>query len=233
MMKRILFFLFISVSAHGQAEKQRNGLLSNTRFGKGMGVFVNAGSEQFEIDGYMDADMDFGLFGDLWFSHVDFDQNTNIELNTSLGYALQIKPNTAVGLGYSKFSYLGDEVSFLHDEGELFFGTVIGPVTGVVFIDSESNNLNYLGKIDMNHGPLKNVPADIFLQGYFEEENYDINISIIKNIHNHFTVGYMLSREKYDYEQPHKFMKNGQAYMKNTIEKEEGFFHTIYAGYIF
>ena len=85
----------------------------------------------------------------------------------------------------------------------------------------------------MNHGPLKNVPADIFLQGYFEEENYDINISIIKNIHNHFTVGYMLSREKYDYEQPHKFIKNGQSYMKNTIEKEEGFFHTIYAGYIF
>ena len=100
MMKRILFFLFISVSAHGQAEKQRNG----TRFGKGMGVFVNAGSEQFEIDGYMDADMDFGLFGDLWFGQIDFDQNTNIELNTSLGYALQIKPNTAVGLGYSKFS---------------------------------------------------------------------------------------------------------------------------------
>jgi len=39
--------------------------------------------------------------------------------------------------------------------------------------------------------------------------------------------------EKYDYEQPHKFIKNGQSYMKNTIENEEGFFHTIYAGYIF
>ena len=125
MMKRILFFLFISVLAHGQADKQRNGLFSNTRFGKGMGVFVNGGSEQFEIDGYMNADMDFGLFVDLWFSQVDFDQNTNIELNTSLGYALQIKPNTAVGLGYSKFSYLGDEVSFLHDEGSCFLGRLL------------------------------------------------------------------------------------------------------------
>ena len=233
MMKRVLVFLFINALALGQEKKQYNGLFSNTRFGKGMGIFVNGGSEKFEIDGYMDINTDFGLFGDLWFSQIDFDQNTDIELNTSLGYALQIKINTAIGLGYSKFSYLDDDASFLNDEGEFFIGSVIGPVTGVVFMDSEPNSLDYFCKIDMNHGPLKNFPADIFLQGYFEEENYDIGISIIKNIYNHFTLGYILSREKYDYEQPHKFMKNGQTYMKNTIKKEEGFFHTIHAGYIF
>ena len=70
------------------------------------------------------------------------------------------------------------------------------------------------------------------IKGIVNNKRY-LFISIIKNIHNHFTVGYMLSREKYDYEQPHKFMKNGQTYMKNTIKKEEGFFHTIHAGYIF
>ena len=198
-----------------------------------MGVFVNGGSEQFEIDGYIDANMDFGLFGDLWFSQLDFDKNTNIELNTNLGYALKLRSNTAVGLGYSKLSYLGDEVSFLGDQGDIFFGTSVGPITAIIFIGSENKNLDYLGKIDMNQGPLKNIPADIFLQGYFEQENYDINISITKNIHSDFTVGYMLSREKYDNEQSYRFTKNGQTYMKYAIEKEEGFFHTIYAGYIF
>ena len=233
MMKKILLFLFINGLAFGQAEKQHNGLLSNTRFGKGMGIFVNIGSENFEIDGYMDINTDFGLFGDLWFSQVDFDQNTNTELNTSLGYALRIKPNTTVGLGYSKFSYLDDDASFLNDEGELFIGVAIGPATGVVFIDSEPYSLDYLCKIDMNHGPLKNFSADIFLQGYFEGQNYDIDISIIKNVYNHFTLGYILSREKYDYEQPYKFIKNGESYIKNSFQKEERFFHKIYAGYTF
>lgn len=232
-MRSILFLLLISFSSYAQIGDQRNGLLSGTRFGKGMGIFVNGGSENFEIDGYLDADTDFGLFGDLWFSQIDFDQTTNIEINTSLGYMLQLKPKSAIGFGYSMYSYLGDNISFQNDEGELFLGVIIGPVTGIIFFDNGLSNFNYLSKIDMKYGLLKDVPFEFFFQCYFEEQNYDINLSIIKNIYDHFIFGYMLSREKYDREYRQKFVKNGQSYIINQVQQEEGFFHKIYVGYVF
>ena len=42
----------------------------------------------------------------------------------------------------------------------------------------------------------------------FEKDSYDINFSFIKNIYDHITFGYMLSREKFDREYPQKFIKN-------------------------
>ena len=223
----LLFFPFL------MAEDKRNSIISRSGFGKNIGVFVNGGTEEFEIDGYIDANMDFGLFADIWFSQVDFDQNSDIELNTSLGYLLEITKNFSAGIGYSKFSYLGDDQSFKNDEGEFFFGAVIGPATGLIFLDYEFYKFDYMCKIDLNHGPLKKIPIDIFLQGYFEQENFDINISFIKRIKDHFTLGYILSREKYDDIQTRSFVKNGQNYTIDFINNEQGIFHKIYAGLVF
>ena len=97
----------------------------------------------------------------------------------------------------------------------------------------DQKNRKELCKIDLNYGPLKKIPIDIFLQGYFEQENFDINISFIKRIKDHFTLGYILSREKYDDIQTRSFVKNGQNYTMDFINNEQGIFHKIYAGLVF
>ena len=194
---------------------------------------MNTGDDQFEFDGFFETETNFGLYGNIWFSQIDFDKDTNIEMNTTIGYAKKYKDLAKLGMGYTKYSYIGDEVSLMNDQAEIFVGADTGPITFAVFYEPDSMVPDFLGTINLNYGPLSDIPLDISLLGYIEKENYELNIRVSKVVQKYLSIGYILTWEKYGNDKKIKYNIEGQEYSKQIEYESTGFFNIIYIGFVF
>ena len=194
---------------------------------------MNTGDYQFEFDGFFETETNFGLYGNIWFSQIDFDKDTNIEMNTTIGYAKKYKDLAKLGMGYTKYSYIGDEVSLMNDQAEIFVGADTGPITFAVFYEPDSMVPDFLGTINLNYGPLSDIPLDISLLGYIEKENYELNIRVSKVVQKYLSIGYILTWEKYGNDKKIKYNIEGQEYSKQIEYESTGFFNIIYIGFVF
>jgi len=228
----IILLLLLDIS-YAQSPDIRSGLFSNGRFGNSAGIFMNTGDDQFEFDGFFETETNFGLYGNIWFSQIDFDKDTNIEMNTTIGYAKKYKDLAKLGMGYTKYSYIGDEVSLMNDQAEIFVGADTGPITFAVFYEPDSMVPDFLGTINLNYGPLSDIPLDISLLGYIEKENYELNIRVSKVVQKYLSIGYILTWEKYGNDKKIKYNIEGQEYNKQIKYESTGFFNIIYIGFVF
>ena len=228
----IILLLLLDIS-YTQSPDIRSGLFSNGRFGNSAGIFMNTGDDQFEFDGFFETETNFGLYGNIWFSQIDFDKDTNIEMNTTIGYAKKYKDLAKLGMGYTKYSYIGDEVSLMNDQAEIFVGADTGPITFAVFYEPDSMVPDFLGTINLNYGPLSDIPLDISLLGYIEKENYELNIRVSKVVQKYLSIGYILTWEKYGNDKKIKYNIEGQEYSKQIEYESTGFFNIIYIGFVF
>ena len=228
----LLLQLLLDIS-YAQSPDIRSGLFSNGRFGNSAGIFMNTGDDQFEFDGFFETETNFGLYGNIWFSQIDFDKDTNIEMNTTIGYAKKYKDLAKLGMGYTKYSYIGDEVSLMNDQAEIFVGADTGPITFAVFYEPDSMVPDFLGTINLNYGPLSDIPLDISLLGYIEKENYELNIRVSKVVQKYLSIGYILTWEKYGNDKKIKYNIEGQEYSKQIEYESTGFFNIIYIGFVF
>ena len=228
----IILLLLLDIS-YAQSPDIRSGLFSNDRFGNSAGIFMNTGDDQFEFDGFFETETNFGLYGNIWFSQIDFDKDTNIEMNTTIGYAKKYKDLAKLGMGYTKYSYIGDEVSLMNDQAEIFVGADTGPITFAVFYEPDSMVPDFLGTINLNYGPLSDIPLDISLLGYIEKENYELNIRVSKVVQKYLSIGYILTWEKYGNDKKIKYNIEGQEYSKQIEYESTGFFNIIYIGFVF
>jgi len=228
----IILLLLLDIS-YAQSPDIRSGLFSNGRFGNSAGIFMNTGDDQFEFDGFFETETNFGLYGNIWFSQIDFDMDTNIEMNTTIGYAKKYKDLAKLGMGYTKYSYIGDEVSLMNDQAEIFVGADTGPITFAVFYEPDSMVPDFIGTINLNYGPLSDIPLDISLLGYIEKENYELNIRVSKVVQKYLSIGYILTWEKYGNDKKIKYNIEGQEYSKQIEYESTGFFNIIYIGFVF
>ena len=228
----IILLLLLDIS-YAQSPDIRSGLFSNGRFGNSAGIFMNTGDDQFEFDGFFETETNFGLYGNIWFSQIDFDKDTNIEMNTTIGYAKKYKDLAKLGMGYTKYSYIGDEVSLMNDQAEIFVGADTGPITFAVFYEPDSMVPDFIGTINLNYGPLSDIPLDISLLGYIEKENYELNIRVSKVVQKYLSIGYILTWEKYGNDKKIKYNIEGQEYSKQIEYESIGFFNIIYIGFVF
>ena len=76
--------LWLSIS-FCQTSKQSFGAL-NPNIGMSAGAYANAGTDKLEVDGFFEIQFINGLYGDVWFSNLDMDSETSLELNSSLGW---------------------------------------------------------------------------------------------------------------------------------------------------
>ena len=228
----IILLLLLDIS-YAQSPDIRSGLFSNGRFGNSTGIFMNTGDDQFEFDGFFETETNFGLYGNIWFSQIDFDKDTNIEMNTTIGYAKKYKDLAKLGMGYTKYSYIGDGVSLMNDQAEIFVGADTGPITFAVFYEPDSMVPDFLGTINLNYGPLSDIPLDISLLGYIEKENYELNIRVSKVVQKYLSIGYILTWEKYGNDKKIKYNIEGQEYSKQIEYESTGFFNIIYIGFVF
>ena len=227
-----LFQLLLDIS-YAQSPDIRTGLFSSGRFGNSAGIFMNTGDNQFELDGFIETETNFGLYGNIWFSQIDFDEDTNIEMNTTIGYVKKYKNRAKLGMGYTKYSDIGNEVSIINDQEEVFIGVDTGPITFAVFYELDSMVPDFLGTINLNYGPLSDIPLDISLLGYIEKENYELSTIVSKVFQKNLSIGYILTWEKYGNDETIKYNKEGQEYSKQIEYEFTGFFNTIYIGFVF
>ena len=218
---------------YAQSPDIRTGLFSSGRFGNSAGIFMNTGDNQFELDGFIETETNFGLYGNIWFSQIDFDEDTNIEMNTTIGYVKKYKNRAKLGMGYTKYSDIGNEVSIINDQEEVFIGVDTGPITFAVFYELDSMVPDFLGTINLNYGPLSDIPLDISLLGYIEKENYELSTIVSKVFQKNLSIGYILTWEKYGNDETIKYNKEGQEYSKQIEYEFTGFFNTIYIGFVF
>ena len=228
----LLLQLLLDIS-YAQSPDIRTGLFSSGRFGNSAGIFMNTGDNQFELDGFIETETNFGLYGNIWFSQIDFDEDTNIEMNTTIGYVKKYKNRAKLGMGYTKYSDIGNEVSIINDQEEVFIGVDTGPITFAVFYELDSMVPDFLGNINLNYGPLSDIPLDISLLGYIEKENYELSVIVSKVFQKNLSIGYILTWEKYGNDETIKYNKEGQEYSKQIEYEFTGFFNTIYIGFVF
>ena len=228
----LLLQLLLDIS-YAQSPDIRTGLFSSGRFGNSAGIFMNTGENQFELDGFIETETNFGLYGNIWFSQIDFDEDTNIEMNTTIGYVKKYKNRAKLGMGYTKYSDIGNEVSIINDQEEVFIGVDTGPITFAVFYELDSMVPDFLGTINLNYGPLSDIPLDISLLGYIEKENYELSTIVSKVFQKNLSIGYILTWEKYGNDETIKYNKEGQEYSKQIEYEFTGFFNTIYIGFVF
>ena len=227
----LLLQLLLDIS-YTQSPDIRSGLLSNGRFGNSAGIFMNIEDDQFEFDGFFETETNFGLYGNIWFSQIDFDKHTNIEMNTTIGYVKMYKNIAKLGMGYTKYSNIANEVSSMNDQAEIFIGVDIDPITFAVFYEPDSMITDFLGTVNLNYGPLSNIPLDISLLGYIEKENYEMSIMVSKVFQKNLSIGYVLTLEKYGNNETIKFNKKGQEYSKQIEYEFTGLSNIIYIGFV-
>lgn len=218
--------LWLSIS-FCQTSKQSFGAL-NPNIGMSAGAYANAGTDKMEVDGFFEIQFINGLYGDVWFSNLDMDSETSLELNSSLGWMKEIAPDLTLAGGISNSTELNGERL-----NEFFIGGNISLFTGLAFFGINDTPSNFIGIFDLNFGPLKNIPVDLSMMSVSDEDGSDIFFMLKKTMTKGFIAGYTFSRERFESEETRTFTKQGHTYSFPVAVQQDGFFNTLYIGVTF
>ena len=218
--------LWLSIS-FCQTAKQSSGAL-NSNVGMSAGAYANAGTDKMDVDGFFEIQFINGLYGDVWFSNLDMDPETSLELTSSMGWMKEIAPDLTLAGGISNNTELNGERL-----NEFFIGGNISLFTGLAFFGINDTPLNFVGIFDLNFGPLKNFPIDLSIMSVREDSASDLFFMLKKTTTKGFTAGYTFSRERFESEEKKTFTKQGHTKSRTVLVQQDGFFNTIYIGVTF
>ena len=192
-----------------------------------LGTFLNIGSEQFEFDGYLEVKTRSGIFSDIWFDQVDLNQDTDVQRYASIGFMKEVKNNHILGFGYANSMINLDEL--IH---EIFIGMTLYSVTGMGYFDVQNKNFSLIGNFDIS-SIINFKKFDISIDGLLYGGNIDMFCRLSKAYNNGFSIGYIFSRERFESSDYKSFEKNGNTYIKEIPFEKNGFFNSIFIGYVF
>ena len=227
---QIFFTLIIILVSHSITDAQSTfeNVDSKTKnFEFELGTFLNIGSEQFEFDGYLEMKTRSGIFSDIWFDQVDLNQDTDIQRYASIGFMKEVKKNHILGFGYANSMINLDEL--IH---ELFIGMTLDNITGMGYFDVQNKNLSLIGNFDIS-SIINFKKFDISIDGLLYGGNIDMFCRISKSYNNGFSIGYIFSKEPYESNEEKIYEKNGTTYIKEQTIVKDGFFSSIFIGYVF
>ena len=224
----LLNFLVLSLYSTPLAQNSSsNQVIEEEGFEINFGTFLNIGADQLEFEGYLEFKTRSGFFSDIWIDQIDFEQETSIQNQSSFGIMKKIGKNTLFGFGYAN-SNSGSEIK----AHEIFVGSSHKSISGVAYFDLKYQETSLLGNIDISN--LINFEIiDITLDGLFYNGEFDFfgRFSISKKTG--FSIGYILSRERYEGNEVKTFKKNGVIYQKSIPVEKVGLFNSIFIGYAF
>ena len=227
---KILFTLIVILVSHSIIDAQsafKNVDSKTKNFEFELGTFLNIGSEQFEFDGYLEMKTRSGIFSDIWFDQVDLNQDTDIQRYASIGFMKEIKKNHILGFGYANSMINLDEL--IH---ELFIGMSLDDITGMGYFDIQNKNFSLIGNFDIS-SIINLKKFDISIDGLLYGGNIDMFCRLSKAYNNGFSIGYIFSRERFESSDYKSFEKNGNTYIKEIPFEKNGFFNSIFIGYVF
>ena len=222
-MKQILILIgFISIGFC--QDPSQNPKLGKT-FGTNTGVFFNAGTDQIDFDAFFKLQSVNGFFGEIWVMQLDRDAETTAEVNSTFGWMKEVAPNMILGGGFSNYAN--------QNLNEIFMGGNIGLLTLIGFFGLEESPANLLGILDLNIGPLKNIPVDLLMMNVSDEAGSDLFFMVKKTMTKGFIAGYTFSRERFESEETRTSTKKGHTISWTEPVQQDGFFNTIYIGVTF
>ena len=227
---QIFFTLIIILVSHSITDAQstfENVDSKTENFEFELGTFLNIGSEQFEFDGYLEMKTRSGIFSDIWFDQVDLNQDTDIQRYASIGFMKEIKKNHILGFGYANSMINLDEL--IH---ELFIGMTLDDITGMGYFDVQNKNFSVIGNFDIS-SIINFKKFDISIDGLLYGGNIDMFCRLSKAYNNGFSIGYIFSKEPYESNEEKIYEKNGTTYVKEQTIVKDGFFSSIFIGYVF
>jgi hypothetical protein len=168
-----------------------------------------------------------GIFSDIWFDQVDLNQDTDIQRYASIGFMKEVKKNHILGFGYANSMINLDEL--IH---ELFIGMTLDNITGMGYFDIQNQNLSLIGNFDIS-SIINFKKFDISIDGLLYGGNIDMFCRISKAYNNGFSIGYIFSKEPYESNEEKIYEKNGTTYVKEQTIVKDGFFSSIFIGYVF
>ena len=204
------------------------------------GIFFNYGTAGYETDGFIELQLKNGLFFETSITNAI---EENIEMNSSIGFMKRLSPKLYATTGYSNYTEIKNETL-----NELFFGVVSKQYTGIVYLGIQGDlSPNFLIIIDFNSILNKNFPLDISLMNTYSqssnnsklkkvdhnESGFDTFLRFSTDFKSGISLGYNLSRELYETDEPRTYIKQGQPYTINRSITKTGIFHTIHIGYLF
>ena len=138
-----------------------------------------------------------GLYANAWGSQVDYNDDTDAEVDLTVGYSNSVKM-ISYDVGYVRYSYIGDEVDFGEDAQEIYFGLALGPISGTIYRDIDNDSNYYAGALSVNE--IVELPIDIsgFI-GRNADSMMDAGVTISKSIKG-FDVGYTYTWSEEDIE---------------------------------
>ena len=227
---KIFFTLIIILVSHSiiVAQSAFKNVDSKTKnFEFELGTFLNIGSEQFEFDGYLEMKTRSGIFSDIWFDQVDLNQDSDVQRYASIGFMKEVKNNHILGFGYANSMINLDES--IH---EIFIGMTLYSVTGMGYFDVQNKNFSVIGNFDIS-SIINFKKFDISIDGLLYGRNIDMFCRLSKAYNNGFSIGYIFSRERFESSDYKSFEKNGNTYIKEIPLEKNGFFNSIFIGYVF
>ena len=222
----VVWILFFHSCLLSQSNFEKD-ILDSKKFGTEIGSFINIGSDQFEIDGYLEFKTHFGIFADLWFDQLDLDSDTDIQRYSSIGYMKDFSDDFILGFGYANSKSQSD-VS-IH---EFFGGTTLNNLTSVAYFDIENQTFSFLGSFDISY-LIDYKKIDMSLDGLFYNGNKDLFFRLSKTFKSGFTFGNVISKERYEDREKKSIIKNGTLYEYYDLTEKKGYFYLVYIGYIF
>ena len=249
-MKTTLFFLGIGIFCFSQDNPRKSQNL-NSSYSMNSASFFNFGTAGYEIDGFIEFQMNNRFFIE---SSINYEMGNRFSLNFGNSQTLSftssfgaMKPITkslyAIG-GFSNYTEVNND-----DLNEVFFGTISKYLTTVLYVGIEGGIApNFLGIVDINSFSKVNIPINISIMITYssssfnkqvdkwnaDENGVDTYFRISKEYNSRISIGYNLSREKYETFKSRTFQKlGGETIEKNMPYTETGFFHTCNIGLLF
>tara|TARA_B100001250_G_C19712670_1_gene749933 strand:- start:472 stop:1191 length:720 start_codon:yes stop_codon:yes gene_type:complete len=226
--KLFIIFVILSCSFLLAQQTMGNKILDLNNFGSEIGSFINIGSDYLEIDGYVELKTRFGIFSDVWFDQIDLDQDTDIQSYSSIGFMKNFKNNFILGFGYAN-----SRSQSITNLNELFIGSSIKSFTGVTYFDYVNNNISFLGNIDIS-SYLNFKLLDVTFDGLFYNGSSDLFIRFSKNNNSGVSIGYILSRQRFEGTETKTFSKtSGYTKTFSVPVEKTGIFNSVFLGYVF
>ena len=221
LMQKLLFYFIFSSSLIPQSDNNFNFEKSN------LGLNISYNNENLFLDGSFYYDIIPGFFSELSFNEFSLDNNNTIFYNSSFGFVKNLSFNKKLGLGYSNYFNNFSEI-----EHELFFGLNFNYLTGFIYYDLEINLISYQAMIDLNT-IFKASPLEIDVSFTHNNLGTDSFLEISKLFNRKLSIGYILSREKYDTNQEKTYIKKGETGKYNIKTQGMSFFHEVYINVYF
>lgn len=223
--KKCIYLLAWFTIISGQAKNSKSYFQSENYV---LGGFMNVSDGALDFECLANIQSDYGIYGNIWLSQIDYYSNTDIQSNISLGFNKKFDKGFSLNLGVAhnySFSEVPEQIP------ELFIGVDLKNFSVWSFLGN--NGISYESWLNPDLEILNESNLDFLLYGFTDPNGYDLSINISNQITNLLIVGFMFGYEHYSEENKITFNKNNETKSFTITNDYSGIASMVYLGFLF